>query len=86
MKKAPTLQVENISGDQFPDREAAQRAALPALAENFEAVIRELLERGELVNVNGTIIKNRRSANRPAHTCPGGQCQGVSTSRYDHNG
>jgi hypothetical protein len=61
MKKPPALQVEQIPGDQFPDREAAQRAALPPLSENVQAVIRDLLERGELVKVNGKIIPNPHS-------------------------
>ena len=73
MKKPPALQVEEIPGDQFPDRETAQRAALPALAEHLGAVLQDLLQRGELVNVNGKIIPNRRTADR-------------SSSRYDRNG
>lgn len=58
MKKTPALQIEEIGGDRFPDRRAAQRAALPLLSENLQAVIRDLLERGELVNVDGKIIPN----------------------------
>lgn len=54
-KRLPTLQVEEIPGDQFVDREAAQRAALHHLSENLQTVIRNLLERGDLVNDNGTI-------------------------------
>jgi len=55
MKKSPALQVEQIPGDQFPDRETAQRAALPLLVDSLHAVLQDLLERGELVNVNGKI-------------------------------
>jgi len=73
MKKPPTLQVEQIPGNTFPDRETAQRAALPLLSEHLQAVLHELLTRGDLVNVNGTIIKNRRAVNR-------------SGSRYGRNG
>ena len=58
MKKPPALQVEEIGGDQFPDREAAQEAALPLFAESLQAVIRDLLERGVLVNVDGVIVPN----------------------------
>ena len=58
MKKAPALQVEEISGDKFPDRRTAQNTALPLISENLQAVIRDLLERGELVNVDGKIIPN----------------------------
>jgi hypothetical protein len=58
MKKTPALQVEEIGGDRFLDRRAAQRVALPLISENLQAVIRDLLDRGELVNVNGKIIPN----------------------------
>lgn len=58
MKKAPALQLEEIPGDRYPDLETAQRAALPAMAESLQAVIRDLLERGELVNVGGKILPN----------------------------
>ncbi len=66
MKKAPVLQVEEISGDKFPDRDAAWRAALPSLSENLVSVIRDLLERGELVNVDGKIIPGPGAAG-PKH-------------------
>ena len=58
MKKSPTLQVEEIPGEQFPDLETAQRTALPLVSANLQAVIRDLLERGELVNDNGKIVPN----------------------------
>lgn len=58
MRRSPDLQIEEISGDQFPDLETAQNAALPLLAENLQSVIRALLDRGILVNVNGKIIPN----------------------------
>jgi hypothetical protein len=58
MRKAPTLQVEEIPGNQFPDLGTAQRASLPAMSESLQVVIRDLLERGVLVNVNGKIIPN----------------------------
>ena len=58
MRKPLSLQVEEIPGDQFPDRDAAQEAALPLFAESLQAVIRDLLERGVLVNVNGVIVPN----------------------------
>ena len=56
MRKSPVLQIEEISGDQYPDLETAQAAALPLLADNLVSVIHDLLERGVLVNVNGKII------------------------------
>jgi len=58
MKKTPALQVEEIGGDQFPDRDSAQESALPLVAESLQAVIRDLLRRGVLVKVNGKIIPN----------------------------
>jgi hypothetical protein len=62
MKKAPVLQFEQLPGQKFPDREAAQRAAMPQLAESLQAVIQDLLERGELVNIEGKIIPNSNKA------------------------
>ena len=58
MKKAPALQVEEVSGNIFQDRSAAQKAALPLLSESLQVVIRDLLERGVLVNIDGKIIPN----------------------------
>jgi hypothetical protein len=58
MKKAPALQLEQIPGDRYPDLQSAQRAALPSMSESLQAVIQELLERGELVNVDGKILPN----------------------------
>jgi len=56
MKKAPTLHVEEISGDQYADLKSAQGAALSSLSASVQAVIRDLLERGVLINDNGKII------------------------------
>ncbi len=58
MKKSPTIQLEEISGTEYLDRETAQQAALSSLSENLQAVIQQLLERGVLVNLNGKIIPN----------------------------
>ena len=58
MKTAPFLQLELISGDQYPDRDTAQEAALPLIAESLHAVIRDLLARGVLVEIDGKIIPN----------------------------
>jgi hypothetical protein len=58
MKKAPALQLEEVPGDRYPDLQSAQRAALPSMSESLQAVIQELLERGELVNVDGQILPN----------------------------
>jgi hypothetical protein len=67
MKKAPALKLEEIDGQRYPDREAAQRAALPQLSESMQAVIRDLLERGELVNDNGKIIPRPRYGGNGCH-------------------
>ena len=56
MRKSPALQVEEISGDQYPDLVTAQDAARALLADNLQSVIQDLLERGALVNVEGKII------------------------------
>lgn len=61
MKKLPTLQVEEISGDQYPDLSAAQNAALPLISADLQGVIRDLLERGILVNNNGMVDVPRPS-------------------------
>jgi hypothetical protein len=58
MQKSLSLQVEEISGDEYPDLESAQRAALPAMSESLQAVIRDLLEKGVLLNVDGKIVPN----------------------------
>jgi hypothetical protein len=68
MKKAPALQLEQVPGERFPDRGAAQRAALPQLVQSMQAVIQDLLERGELVNDNGKIIPGRYHGNGCHHT------------------
>jgi len=56
MKKTPPLQVEEISGDQYADLKTAQSAALSSLSVSVQVVIRDLLERGVLINDNGKII------------------------------
>ena len=58
MRKPPPLQVEEVQGNKYPDRAAAQRAAMPMFTENLQAVIRDLIARGVLVNANGKLIPN----------------------------
>ncbi len=58
MKKTPPLHVEEISGEKYADLKAAQSAALSSLSANVQAVIRDLLARGVLINDNGKIIPN----------------------------
>ena len=58
MRKTPALHVEEIGGDKYASLEAARRAALPEIAASLQAVIRDLLARGVLINDNGKIIPN----------------------------
>jgi hypothetical protein len=55
-KKAPIITIEEKPGDKYPSLEAAQQAALPLMSASLQAVIRDLLERGVLAEVNGKII------------------------------
>jgi hypothetical protein len=54
-RKAPSIIIEEKPGDRYPDLETAQGAALPLVSADLHAVIRDLLERGILVNKNGMI-------------------------------
>lgn len=58
MRKSPPITITEYPGNEYPSLESAQRAALPALADNLESVIRDLLERGVLVICDGKIIPN----------------------------
>ncbi len=58
MKKTPALQVEEIGGDQYPDLDAAQRAALSGIASDIAETMRRLLADRWLINDNGRIIPN----------------------------
>jgi hypothetical protein len=55
-KKAQILTIEEMPGEKYPDLATVQRAALPSISASLQAVIRDLLEKGNLVNVNGKII------------------------------
>lgn len=50
--------VEEHSGNQFPDLQAAQRAAFASLAQGMATTIRTLLAAGVLVIQDGRIIPN----------------------------
>ena len=52
------LQVEEFSGERYPDLNTARKLALPDFAAALEPIIRELIDRGELVVENGRIIPN----------------------------
>jgi len=58
MRKSPPITIQEIPGDQYADLKDAQRAALPLLADNLQAVVMDLLERGALINDHGKIIPN----------------------------
>jgi hypothetical protein len=55
-KKAQILTIEEMQGEKYPDLATVQRAALPSLSASLQAVIRDLLNNGNLINVNGKII------------------------------
>jgi len=55
-KKAQILTIEEMPGEKYPDLATAQRAALPSISASLQAVIRDLLNNGNLINVNGKII------------------------------
>jgi hypothetical protein len=55
-KKAPSMVIEEKPGNQYPSLEAAQQAALSLISASLQDVIRELLERGELVEEDNKII------------------------------
>jgi len=57
-KKAPMIAIEEMPGDKYPDLDAAQSAALSLISASLQVVIRDLLERGVLVEVNSKIIPN----------------------------
>ena len=57
------LQVDEFSGERYPDLGTAQRLALPALVACLEPIIGELISRGELVVENGRIIPNPEKGN-----------------------
>lgn len=57
-RKAPQIEIQEIPGNQFPDLEAAHRAALDLMAAHMTDTIRDLLASGQLAQINGKIIPN----------------------------
>ena len=53
--KSPDLQIEQIPGERYPSRDAAQRAARATLAGDLVSTIRVMLTSGELTQRNGRI-------------------------------
>ena len=66
MRKAPSLHVEEISGNKFPDIATAHARALPAIASDLAESMRRLLADGLLINDNGRIIPNPAKVQRTA--------------------
>jgi hypothetical protein len=57
-QKKQVIAIEEMPGKKYPDLASAQRAALPSISASLQAVIRDLLNSGNLINVNGKIIPN----------------------------
>lgn len=58
MRIPPPITITETPGNQFADLATAQRSAMSRLADSLGDVIRDLLERGVLVIVDGKIIPN----------------------------
>jgi hypothetical protein len=59
-RKSPNLQLEEKAGNQYNDLNAAQRDALLLMSSHLADVIRDLLNTGVLVQVNGKIIPRNK--------------------------
>lgn len=77
-KKSADVHVEEVSGDKYPDLQAAQRLAMPAIVSSLDSVFRDLLERGILVVENGCMIPSAQA--RP--TLISGLSHVKSTNNY----
>ena len=64
-RKSPSIQVEQIGGDKYPDLATAQAKALPGIAADLAESVRRLLAEGWLVNDNGRIISNPERIQKP---------------------
>jgi len=53
---SPQFKITEISGDQFPDLAAAQRATWPLLAADLAVVLRHMIDAGELEIKDGCIV------------------------------
>jgi hypothetical protein len=60
-KKAQVIAIEEASGERFHDLESAQRAALPQIADNLQAVIQDLLKNKILIVVENKLIPNPKA-------------------------
>ena len=50
------MEIEELSGDKYPNLKAAQRLAMPAIVSSLDSVFHDLLERGILVIQNAYMI------------------------------
>ena len=57
-KKLPPLEVVEISGEQYPDKDVAIRAALPSIADDVAATIRRLVADVYFIVKDGKVIRN----------------------------
>lgn len=57
-QKKQAIAIEEMPGKKYPNLAAVQRAALPSISASLQAVIYDLLNSGDLINVNGKIIPN----------------------------
>lgn len=57
MRRRAPYTIEEIPGETFPDLAAAQQAALIPLAAGLAATIQALLAAGDLVQVEGRIMR-----------------------------
>ena len=57
-RKSPTLQVEEIGGNRYPDLATAQASALNSMARDLAELMRGLLAEGVLIVKNNQIIPN----------------------------
>jgi hypothetical protein len=55
-QKASTFQLEEVSGDRYPDLQAAQRLARADMAGALAATIRSMLADGLLTSESGRVI------------------------------
>jgi len=55
-KELVEMEINEFSGDKYSDLVTAQKLALHSFAESLEPIIRDLIEKGELVVLNGRII------------------------------
>ena len=66
--RAEWLETEEIGGDKYPSLEGAQRAALPDPADLLASLLRQSIEDGTFVVVNGVVrLAQRCESERLVH-------------------